>query len=161
MVAHNTVIHPIEEVTMEAQKLNPLARAVAVVGGAVLMAAPFLAWAEAGTSSTSGWDVASATCVLVSITGLTALAAAITGGRIGFFRPDLSLNGAADILGVVSTPVVLWQLFDLPEGASPAVGIFAALAGAVTVMAACGDYRSLRGAPAFPRLGEGGGGEAG
>ena len=87
------------------------------------------------------------------ITGLTALAVAVTGGRIGFFRPDVSLGGGADMFGVVSTAVVAWQIFDLPEGSGAAWGIYAALAGAVAVMGACGDYRTLRGAPAFPRLG--------
>lgn len=142
-----------KETEMEAPQPNGLARAVSGAGGAVLLIAPFLPWADAAGSSTAGWDTASATCVLLCIAGAMAIVAATTGGRVGFFRPDLSLNGAADLLGIVSTVVVAWQLFDLPGDASPAWGIFVALAGAVTVMGACGDYRLLRGAPAFPRLG--------
>ena len=137
---------------MEPKVMSSPARLATAAGGALLLAAPFLPWAESAGASTSGWDVASGVCVLLWITGLTTLAAAITGGRIGFFRPDLSLNGAADLLGVVSTAVVAWQLFDLPAGASPAWGAFAALAGAVVVMGFFGDYRSVRGAPAFPSL---------
>ena len=138
---------------MEPKVMNTAARLATAAGGVLLLAAPFLPWAETAGSTTSGWDVASGVCVLLWITGLTALAAAMTGGRIGFFRPDVSLGGAADMLGVVSIAVVVWQLFDLPDGAGAAWGVYSALGGAVAVMSACGDYRTLRGAPAFPRLG--------
>ena len=137
---------------MKAKEMGPGVRAITTVGGGLLIAAPFLPWAEAQGSSQSGWDVASGVGALALIAGIAAIAAAATGGRIGFFRPDLSLNGAADLLGVVSTVVVAWQIVDLPEGMSPDWGIFVALAGAIVVMGACGDYRSLKGAPAFPKL---------
>src|SRR5688500_15101600 len=104
---------------MNANKMGTAVRAGTAAGGALLLAAPFLPWAEAQGSSQSGWDVASAVCVLASITGLIAISAATTGGRIGLFRPDLSLNGAADLLGVVSTVVVGWLILDLPSGLSP------------------------------------------
>jgi hypothetical protein len=139
--------------TMDAKVMSPLARVVAAAGGLLLVAATFLPWGDAGGTTTSGWDLASGVCVLLVLTGAMAVIAAATGGRIGFFRPDLSLNGAADLLGVVSTVVVAWQILDLPAGASAAWGIFAALAGAVAVMGVFGDYRSVRGAPAFPPLG--------
>ncbi len=137
---------------MKSNKMAPGVRVGAAAGGALLLAAPFLPWAEAHGSSQSGWDVASAVCVLASITGFVAIASAATGGRIGLFRPDVSLYGAADLLGVVSTVVIAWLIFDLPAGLSPDWGIFAALIGAFAVMSVCGDYRSLRGAPLFPRL---------
>ncbi len=138
---------------MEAKTMTPLARAGAGAAGLLLVAAPFLPWADSAGTTTSGWDLASGVCVLLALTGAMAVVAAATGGRIGFFRPDLSLNGAADLLGVVSTVVVAWQILDLPAGASGEWGIVAALAGAVAVMAVFGDYRSVHGAPAFPSLG--------
>ena len=143
--------------TLDAKVMSPLTRAATAAAGGLLAAATFLPWADVAGTTTSGWDLASGVCVLLVITGAMAIAAAATGGRIGFFRPDLSLNGAADLLGVVSTVVVAWQILDLPAGASPAWGIFAALAGAVAVMGVCGDYRSVRGGPAFPSLGAAGG----
>ena len=138
---------------MNAKTMTPLARAAAAAGGLLLMTSAFLPWADASGTTTSGWDLASGVGVLLAFTGAVAVIAAATGGRIGFFRPDLSLNGAADLLGVVSTVVVAWQILDLPAGAGPAWGVFAALAGAVAVMGVFGDYRTLRGAPAFPSLG--------
>jgi hypothetical protein len=138
---------------MQPNVMSPTARVAAGAGGALLLAAPFTPWASSEGTSAVGWDVASGVCALLWITGVTALAVALTGGRIGLFRPDASLGGAADLLGVASTAVVAWQLVDLPEGAGARWGVFAALAGAVIVMSACGDYRLLRGAPAFPRLG--------
>jgi hypothetical protein len=64
------------------------------------------------------------------IAGHVAIVAAITGGRVGFFRPDLSVNGATD-LGLVATTLIGWLIiFDFPAG----------------------DYRTLRGAPLFPPI---------
>ncbi len=57
--------------------------------------------------------------VFLLIVGLVAVGMALTGGRVGFFRPDLSLRGAADLLGVVATVLLPWLvIFDFPEGAS-------------------------------------------
>jgi hypothetical protein len=86
--------------------------------------------------------------VYLLIVAAAAIGTALTGGNYGLFRPDLSLRGAADLLGVVSTVVLAWLL--AVDGASE-FGAFLALAGAMAVAAGSGDYAVLRGAPAFPR----------
>lgn len=44
------------------------------------------------------------------IVGLVAIGAALTWGHFGLFRPDLSLTGAADLLGVVGTILIAWLI---------------------------------------------------
>lgn len=118
-------------------------------GGALLIAALFMPWAD----DRSGWELFSATDVLMLIVGVVAIAAAITGGRVGVFRPDVSLNGAADVFAVAATIVLAWlAIFDFPDGASREVGLFVALAASIAIAAAAGDYRVFRGASLFPRL---------
>jgi hypothetical protein len=113
----------------------------------------FLPWSDSGGVEAAGWDVASGPAALALLAGLVAVAAAATGGQIGLFRPDVSLRGAADVLGVASSAVLACVvLFDLPD---PAYGAFVALVAAVVVMGLSGDYRVLRGAPAFPPLSSG------
>ncbi|HWB68888.1 MAG TPA: hypothetical protein VG518_02830, partial [Solirubrobacterales bacterium] len=71
----------------------------------------------------------------------------------GLFRPDLSFNAAADLLGLTATVALGWMiLFDFPPRAGREVGIYLALAGCVALTAGAGDYSTLRGAPWFPRL---------
>ena len=95
--------------------------------------------------------------VYLLITGTVAIWAAISGGRFGLFRPDLSLNGATDLLGVVASLLLTWLVaFDFPPGAGREVGVFVALAGAIAVMGGAGDYGTLRGAPPFPPIIAGG-----
>jgi hypothetical protein len=131
-----------------------LGRLLAGAGGALLLASLFLPWADdSGGGSRSGWELLSAGSeVLFVIVALLGMAAAITGGRIGFFRPDVSLNGTADMLAVVASLVLGWLLlFDFPSGASPAVGVYLALVGAIVVACGAGDFRP----PAlFPKLPE-------
>lgn len=120
-------------------------------GGVTLIASLFLPWAGADGADLSGWELWTMADVFSAIVGLTAISAAITGGRFGLFRPDLSLNGAADLLGVVATVLVAWLiLFDFPEGASREIGVFLALVAAMAIAGGAGDYRTLRGAPLFP-----------
>jgi hypothetical protein len=127
---------------------------IAGAGGALLIVSLFLPWASADGSDASGWELLTMSDVLFLIVGATAILAAITGGHFGLFRRDLSLNGATDWLGVVSTLLLGWfLLFDFPEGADPEIGVYVALISAIMVMGGAGDYSSLRGAPAFPRLG--------
>ncbi len=65
--------------------------------------------------------------VFFLIVGLVAIGMALTGGRLGLFRPDLSLSGAADLLGLVATVLLTWLVtFDFPEGASREIGVFLA-----------------------------------
>jgi hypothetical protein len=132
--------------------INPgLGRLLAGVGGALLIVSLFLPWADGlSGASRSGWELSRATDVLYVIVGVLGIAAATTGGRFGFFRPDLSLNATADILGVAATIVLGWLiLFDFPSGASRGAGVYLALIAAITVASGAGDFRvrSL-----FPRM---------
>jgi hypothetical protein len=130
-----------------------LGHVVCGAGGALLIASLFLPWASAGDVERTGWELWTMADVFLLIAGVVAIAAALTGGRIGVFRPDVSLTGAADLLGIVATILLAWLiLFDFPEGASREVGVFLALAAAMAVAGGAGDYSTLRGAPLFPRL---------
>ena len=118
---------------------------IAGAGGVLLIVSLFLPWVEAQGTSQSGWEFSTMSDLFFLIAGLVAIAAAITGGRIGLFRPDVSVNGAADTLGVVATVLLAWLLiFDLPNGASAEIGLFLALAGAIAIMGGAGDYSMFR-----------------
>jgi hypothetical protein len=135
---------------------------IAGAGGALLIISLFLPWADVQGVSRSGWELWTMADVLFVIAGLIALGAAITGGRIGLFRPDLSLNGATDLLGVVATVLLTWLIiFDFPEGASREIGVFLALIAAIAIAGGAGDYRVLRGGSWFPRTTEDDGRRAG
>jgi hypothetical protein len=129
-----------------------LGRFVCGSGGALLIVSLFLPWADGAGGDRSGWELWTMADVFLLIVGLTAIAMALTGGRFGLFRPDLSLSGAADLLGVVATVLLAWLvIFDFPEGASREIGVFLALIGAMAVACGAGDYATLRGAPLFPK----------
>ena len=118
-------------------------------GGALLVGSLFMPWA----SGRSGWELLTTGDVFLLIVGIVALAAALTGGRVGLFRPDVSLNGAADLFGVVAIVLLAWlAIFDFPAGASRDAGVYVALGASIAIAGAAGDYRVLRGAPVFPRL---------
>jgi hypothetical protein len=118
-------------------------------GGALLIGSLFLPWAR----SRSGWELLTTGDVFFLIVGIVALTAAITGGRLGLFRPDVSLNGAADLFGIVAIVLIAWlAIFDFPAGESRGAGVFVALAASIAIAGAAGDYRVLRGASLFPRL---------
>jgi hypothetical protein len=120
-------------------------------GGALLIVSLFLPWASAADVDRSGWELWTMADVFLLICGVVAVTAAITGGRFGVFRPDMSLNGAADLLGVVATILLAWLvLFDFPQGADREIGVYLALVSAIAVMGGAGDYGTLRGAPLFP-----------
>ena len=122
-------------------------------GGALLLVSLFLPWAKAGGESATGWEMSTTTDVYLLIAALVAIVAAVTGGHVGLFRPDVSLMGAADLLNVTASVLLVWLLFfDFPDGLDREAGAFLALAGAA--IAACGaaDWRPLKGAPMFPRL---------
>jgi hypothetical protein len=132
--------------------INPgLGRLLAGCGGALLIGSLFMPWSESGGGvSQSGWEVLTVSDVFFLITGLFGLAAAITGGRFGFFRPDLSLNGTTDILGVIAAILLAWLIwFDWPSGASRQAGVYLALVAAAVIATGAGDFRvrSL-----FPRI---------
>ena len=129
-----------------------LGQLVCGTGGALLIVSLFLPWAGAADVDLSGWELWTMADVFLLIVGLAAIGTALTGGRFGLFRPDLSLCGAADLLGVVATVLLAWLvIFDFPGGGSREMGVFLALIGAMAVAGGAGDYATLRGAPMFPK----------
>ncbi len=126
---------------------------ITAAGGVLLIVSLFLPWAGAEGTSKTGFELLTIGDVFLLIVGLVAIAAALTWGRYGLFRPDLSLSGAADLLGVVATILLAWLiLFDFPSGASREIGAFLALVAALAIAGGVGDYSTLRGAPLFPRI---------
>ncbi|MEA2439464.1 MAG: hypothetical protein QOH76_888 [Thermoleophilaceae bacterium] len=135
--------------------INPgLGRLLAGCGGALLIGSLFMPWSESAPGvSQSGWELLTLSDILFLMTGLFGLAAAVTGGRFGFFRRDVSLNGLTDMLGVIAALLLVWLIaVDWPSGASRQVGVYLALAAAAVIATGAGDFRppSL-----FPRLPEG------
>ena len=129
------------------------ARAIVGLGGVLLIVSLFLPWAAVGDADRSGFELWTMADVFLLIVGFTAIAAAMTGGRFGVFRPDVSLNGATDLLAVLATVLLVWLIvFDFPSGAGREPGVFLALISAMAIAGAAGDYSTLRGAPVFPRL---------
>jgi hypothetical protein len=133
--------------------INPgVGRLLAGCGGALLIGSLFMPWSESAAGvSQSGWEVLTVSDVLFLITGLFGLAAAITGGRFGFFRRDLSLNGATDILGLIAVILLAWLLvFDWPSGASRQAGVYLALVAAAAISTGAGDFRVTSLFPGIP-----------
>ena len=137
---------------MTTRKLD-LGGLVTGAGGVLLILSLVLPWAGVGDAERNGFELWTMADVFLLIAGAAAIAKAITGGRVGVFRPDVSLNGAADLLGVIATVLLAWLvLFDFPAGAGREIGVYLALVAAMTIAAGAGDYSTLRGAPMFPRL---------
>jgi hypothetical protein len=123
-------------------------RLLAGAGGVLLVVALFLPWA----GDRDGWELLRAFDALIVIVAVCGIAAALSGGRIGFFRPDVSLNGAADMLAVAAAIALGWaMLFDYPSGASPRGGAYLALAGAIAVATGAGDFKVKSLFPRPPR----------
>jgi hypothetical protein len=128
-------------------------RPITGAGGVLLIVSLFLRWSGTKGAIQTGFELLTVGDVFLLIVGLVAIATALTWGRYGLFRPDLSMNGAADLLSVVATILLLWLiLFDFPTGAGQEVGVFLALAATIAIAAGVGDYSTLRGAPLFPRI---------
>lgn len=128
---------------------------IAGAGGALLIISLFLPWAEAEGTSLNGWELWTMADVFLVIAATMAIAALVTGGRMNLFRPDMSVNAAADLLGVVSTLLLLWLVFfDFPAGADKEIGVYLALIGAVAVMCGAGDWSVLRRGSSTGRAGE-------
>jgi CDP-diglyceride synthetase len=80
--------------------------------------------------------------VFFLLVGLCGIAAALTGGRFGFFRPDLSMNATADIFAVAATIMLVWMIaFDFPAGAGHWAGVYVALIANIGVACGAGDFR--------------------
>ena len=119
---------------------------IAGAGGVLLIVSLFLPWADADGASVNGWELSTMADVFFLIGGCIAILAALTGGHVGVFRSDLSVNGATDLLGLVGTTLIAWLiLFDFPEGASREIGVFLALLGAMTMAGGVGQYRMPHG----------------
>ncbi len=133
--------------------INPgFGRLLAGCGGALLIGSLFLPWSDAAGVTHDGWQTLSTWDVFLVITGVSGIGAAITGGRFGFFRPDLSLNGMTDIFGVMAAILIAWLiLFDFPSGASREVGLYLALLGATAIATGAGDFRVTA---LFPKIAE-------
>jgi hypothetical protein len=131
--------------------INPaIGRFLAGGGGVVLIVSLFLPWSEGAGLTRTGWETAPVWDVFVLTTGVCGVAAAITGGRFGFFRPDLSFNAMTDIFGVMLGVLIGWlMVFDIPSGASREVGVYLALLGAALVATGAGDFRITS---VFPRV---------
>jgi hypothetical protein len=137
---------------MTEKKLVP-GQLITGAGGVLLIVSLFLPWAGAEETHQTGFELLTIGDVFLLIVGLVAIAAALTWERYGLFRPDLSLNGAADLLGVVATILLVWlTIFDFPSGDSRETGVFLGLAAAIAIACGVGDYSTLRGAPLFPRI---------
>ena len=117
-------------------------RLTAGVGGALLLVSLFMPWSEAHDGNLSGWETLTLFDLFVAITGLCGIVAALTGGRFGFFRPDLSFNAMTDIFGVVVGSLLVWFVAaDFPAHADRKPGVYVALAAAWIVAAGAGDFR--------------------
>lgn len=136
---------------MTKKKLK-LGQLIAGAGGVLLIVSLFLPWAGSGATDRTGFELLAMGDVFLLIVALVAIAAALTWGRFGLFRADVSVNGAADLLGVIATIVVTYFVFDFPPGASHEIGVFLALVATIAIAGGAGDYSTLRGAPLFPRL---------
>jgi len=132
--------------------INPGAgRILAGVGGALLIASLFMPWADGPSGATlEGWELLRMSDVFFLLVGLCGLAAALTGGRFGFFRPDLSMNATADIFAVMATILLVWLIaFDFPSAAGRGPGVYVALIGSVAIACGAGEFRVKE---LFPRL---------
>ena len=131
--------------------INPgLGRLLAGAGGVLLIASLFIPWSEVAGQTHDGWETIFVWDVFVFITGACGVAAAVTGGRFGFFRSDLSMNAMTDIFGVVVSVLIAWLIFDFPSGADREVGVYLALAGAAAIATGAGDFRVTSLFPALP-----------
>ena len=137
------------------REAGSLRERLAGVTGTVLIGSLFVPWAEVRGGDASAFDLMPGGATVCVVAGLTAIFCAVTKGRVGFFRPDVSVGGAADILSVAAAVAITWLLlFELPEGASASVGIYLALGAACATFTVVGDPAPFRGAPVFPRLAE-------
>jgi hypothetical protein len=130
-----------------------LGRLATGAGGVLLILSLFLPWADVGGVHRNAFQLLPGGDVFLLIVGVVAITTALTWKRYGLFRPDLSMNGAADLLGLVATILLAWFiLFDFPSGSGRGPGVFVALVAAIAITGGAGDYATLSGAPWFPRV---------
>jgi hypothetical protein len=120
---------------------------IAGAGGALLIISLFLEWAsDEFAGGVSGWELWPAFDVFFLIVGLVAIAAALLGGATRLFRQDLTWGSAADLLGVLSTVLLLILLIiDWFDGTDRGIGVYLALLASLAIAAGSGDYSMFRG----------------
>lgn len=132
-----------------AVKTPTFLRLISGAGGALLIAALFLPWADAAGLRQSGWQFNTVLAVYLLIAGVFGIATAITGGQYGIGRADVSLIGATDLLNTTAIVLLAWLIFDFPEHSTRQAGVYGALVLVTITGLAVADYRPLRGAPWF------------
>jgi hypothetical protein len=96
---------------------------VAALGGVVLIISLFLNW----VGEVSGWEASTTTDVFLLITAVAGIATVLSIGD-SLPLPGVTINGAAALLGIVATVLLLWWLvFDWPDGVDREFGIILAL----------------------------------
>ncbi|MEZ0364537.1 hypothetical protein ACAG26_12655 [Mycobacterium sp. pUA109] len=130
-----------------------LRRLVCGAAGVSMIMALLLPWTSVQSADRGGWELWKLTFPLCVLVAACALTTAITGGQFGLNRPDVSIIGATDLLGVITTVTLAWLLFyDFPAHASRQPALILALLSAAAAAFAAADYGPLRGAPLFPRM---------
>ncbi len=128
-------------------------RLICGAAGVLMVVALFLPWKEFQEADRVAWGLWKLTFPLCAAVAICALVTAITGGQIGLNRPDVSIIGATDGLGVITTVTLGWLLFhNLPAHAIRQPALVLALLSAAAAALAAADYRPLRGAPWFPTM---------
>lgn len=128
-------------------------RLICGTAGALLVVALLLPWNDIHDVDRVAWGLWKLTFPLCAALAVCALTTAITGGQIGLNRPDVSIIGATDGLGVITTATLAWLLFySLPPHAIRQPALILALISAAAAAFAAADYRPLRGAPWFPKM---------
>jgi heme A synthase len=125
-------------------------RLMAGVGGVLMIVSLFLPWAGVNGTDQDAWKFNTVAALYFLICGVLGIATAITGGRYGLFRPDVSLIGATDLLNVIAILLAAWLLVDFPDDATRQPGVYCALVLAAVISFPIADYRPLRGGPWFP-----------
>lgn len=130
-----------------------LRRLICGASGTAMVVALLLPWTQLQDADGLAWQLWRLTFPLSVALAVCALTTAITGGQIGLNRPDVSIIGATDGLGVITSVTLAWLLFyDFPADVSPQPALIVALIAATAAALAAADYRPLRGAPLFPRM---------
>ena len=119
------------------------------LGGLALLASPFLDWYEYGDAPASGWEAFSVLDIVLALTALLALGAAVMAAVHNTPAASLALAALAALAALFATIVVAIRLLSPPgDDPSLASGAWIGLAAcAVTVLGAFGSMRSER----FPR----------
>jgi hypothetical protein len=131
------------------RRIPGIPQLVAGAGGTLLIVSLFLPYASLGGISRSGWHLLKVENIYLLGTGIFGITAALTGGRFRL-NPGLSVNGAADVLGVMASLLLFWLIvFQFPHAAHREVGVYLALVAALVqafaaFAAAQGDAKRTR-----------------